>query len=178
MQPGSLRPCGPSWTADVPANPDRSWQAKVVIEAPSQDKPGQRNVVNFLTSAWVLGAEEYRDPTNPKRLYDESQHKLVKRVIQAPDTLALLARDSEAPSLFYGFVVYEWDHTDPRDPLLTVHYAYTKHSFRRRGMATELLRHAGWLPGMRIRFTHKCRYLDVTACHRWRAYYDEHAYKL
>lgn len=161
----------------MPSSPDRSWQKKVLIEGADSEK--HHKVVNFVTSAWVNANSEYRPPNNPKRLYDESTHALARRILQAPKTSALLARDTEVPSLYYGFLVYDWDNTTPQDPFITVHYAYTKHSFRRRGMATELLKHAGWLPGMRIRFTHRCRYFNtVEECDRWNAFFDDHAYKL
>jgi hypothetical protein len=161
----------------MPASTDRSWQKKVLIEGADSEK--HRDVVSFITSGWVRSASEYRPAPNPKSLYDKSVHTLARKIINAPKTNALLARDTEVSSLYYGFLVYEWDNSLPNDPFITVHYAYVKHSFRRRGIATELLKHAGWLPGMRIRFTHKCRYFNtVEECDRWHAFFDDHAYKL
>jgi hypothetical protein len=102
---------------------------------------------NLIFATWV---KSYRgaQPVKlvPRAVYDDGQHRLIERLLKrAP---VLVACNSETPEQVFAWLAYE-----RFGPLLVVHYVYTKHVFRRMGLASRLLEQAG-ARGGNVQHTH------------------------
>lgn len=89
----------------------------------------------FVLSSWL---KSYRDGALvrhiPNTIYYDNHHELVKGLLKNGTTM--VACDPEAPDILYGYINFEVSVSNE----LLIHYVYIKHSFRKMGVMTAMLR--------------------------------------
>lgn len=104
---------------------------------------------NFIKSTWLksffLGRASLCENLTPDTYYYEHA-KLVEACLKKSKTLVALSNDS--PDVAVGYVVCE--------PPETLHYIYTRHSFKKFGIARALFQSCGVSPD-KFRYTHRTR---------------------
>ena len=66
--------------------------------------------------------------------YAQTMHRQINRVLDRPETVAMLACDGEDPNFLFGHIVAE---VEPHDTPI-VHYTFVKAPYRRNGIARKL----------------------------------------
>lgn len=79
----------------------------------------------------------------PSPLYEIGQRGRIDRILEDPETIVLIACDTDTPELIYGWVVGSPD---------VLHYLYVKGNYRRNGIGSGLIEE---LLGKPIQYTHK-----------------------
>lgn len=98
-------------------------------------RPATPNDANFIISSWL---KRYRDAISPRlvtdKIYYSAQHQIIAAILQKPTTEVFIACNAADEGQICGYVVGE------RLPDLSmIHWVYVKNSFRKWGIATELL---------------------------------------
>ena len=111
----------------------------------------------FVISGWK---KSFRTaPQNaaiPSGSFFDRANRDVAALMARPTTQILVARDTESPDFCLGFIVFEV--VDP----FCIHWLYTRHGFRRLGVATKLLRTAlGQAGESDLVYTHQSRFSDM-----------------
>lgn len=103
--------------------------------------------VPFLYNSWL---KSYRDSPTVQSIsntvYYAEQHKLIERLLQAPEAKAVVACNPEDPTQIYGYIVYQPD---------VLHWVYVKHTFRGAGIARMLVAEAGL--SAKLIYTHRVK---------------------
>lgn len=92
----------------------------------------------FVTSGWKKSSRS--SPQNaavPNGVYYDRANRDVAALMARPTTQILVARDGEKPDFCLGFVVFEVVNGH-----FACHWIYSRHGFRRLGVASKLLRTA------------------------------------
>lgn len=106
---------------------------------------------NFLLATWlksyrIIAHDDAINPVVsriPGQTYFKGQELAIKRILKSAQVL--IAHDREDPAFIYGYMVFEPGK---------IHYAYVKGSFRRLGVATELLKESGLDTAHALEFSH------------------------
>lgn len=91
--------------------------------------------IDFITSSWL---QSYRTggcmvESVPNSIYFRQHHRLLEKLI--PESVVLIACNDEDDEQIFG-----WICAQIVDNFLCIHYLYVKDSFRRFGIAEELVR--------------------------------------
>ena len=90
---------------------------------------------NFILSTWLKSYRSSRATNNINNdIYYSMLDSKVKHVLNADNTLTLLAVNPEDDTQIYGYTVVQIINVIP-----VLHYVYVKHSFRKFGIASHLL---------------------------------------
>ncbi len=101
---------------------------------PIRVRPASVDDVPFICSSWLKsyrGADAVKDV--PSRTYYYYQHRVLEELL--PRSVTLVACLEDDPNTIVGYLTYE-----VVDTALVVHWLYLKHTFRRMGIAKELLK--------------------------------------
>lgn len=94
--------------------------------------------VPFIFNSWLKSYRETgllcKNVSNT--IYFDNHHKILQRIVQK--AVIMVACAESDPSQIYGYMVAE-----RVEGFLVVHYAYVKHSFRKLGIATAMLKEFG-----------------------------------
>lgn len=97
-------------------------------------RPGVVEDVPFIFNSWL---KSFRDAPAvqgiPNVVYYKQHHDVVERVLAAPGLQVLVVCNKEHPEQIYAYLVATIEATE-----VTIHWIYTKHPFRRMGMAGQL----------------------------------------
>lgn len=111
------------------------------------------NDLAFIMSSWL---RSFKDTSNfakdiPTETFYPNHHKLLERIIARPTTKIMIAHLEESPEVILSYMVYE---TMPLS--LVIHFMFTKHNFRRFGLAKLLFETLQVNPSQAaIEYTHK-----------------------
>ena len=99
-------------------------------------RPPTADDKNFIFSSWL---KSYRHSAFAKpqcnAVYYDNYKLIIERLLKK--SYILVACSVEDPSQIYGYVVFEKHEAAP----LCMHYVYTKHLFRKFGVAKRLISH-------------------------------------
>lgn len=113
---------------------DEIYIHKFATAMPVAIRDAQEGDVPFIFNSWL---QSFRKGSFSKfvdnKIYFSEQHKLVERLLRR--STVKMAVDPNEPATIYGYTVYE-----TIEGLLTVHYCYTKHTFRAMGVQRQLLK--------------------------------------
>ena len=94
---------------------------------------GNKKDIPFITNSWL---KSYRDGLAvraiPHDVYYYHQHKLIEKLL--PRCVNLVVCRSDDPDQILAYVIAE-----KMDTALVIHYMYVKHTFRRLGLATQMV---------------------------------------
>lgn len=97
-------------------------------------RPGVVEDVPFIFNSWL---KSYRDASAvqgvPNNIYFPKHHDVIERVLAGQGLQVLVVCNKEHPEQIYAYLVASLENAE-----LTIHWLYTKHPFRRLGMATQL----------------------------------------
>lgn len=112
----------------------------------------------FVVSGWKKSHRT--SPQNaaiPSGAFFDKANRDVAALMARPTTQILVARDAESPEFCLGFIVFE-----VLDGQFCAHWLYTRHGFRRLGVASKLLRTALEQAGeAELVYTHQSRFSDM-----------------
>jgi len=113
----------------------------VIRDLQSSDYP-------FLFNSWMKSySKEFLDKKNvPSQIYYQGLHKLIESLL--PSCVVKMAVTEDDLDVIIGYVVASSDEN-----VGVVHYVYVKESFRRLGIASQLLASVGIEPDMDSIFT-------------------------
>lgn len=107
-------------------------------------RPAGKDDMNFITKAWLAnGKSGYAYRSMRQSDYDKEMSEFIPELLHKLGwpVMALVVSDKDDPSHLVGFMVGELNDDDiPRTSVL--HMLYVKHGWRKRGIATALLRAA------------------------------------
>lgn len=107
-------------------------QEKPII--PIHIREAKAEDVAFLFNSWL---ESFRNGLVCKgvdhTIYYDQQHKLIEKLFKI--CTVKIACDEKDPANIFGYLVYQ-----KIDGITVLHYAYTKHTFRKLGVQRELLK--------------------------------------
>ena len=113
--------------------------------------------VNFIFNSWL---KCYRHSINMRGcenpVYFAQQHKVLEGLCKKASVL--IACNSLDISQIFGYSVAE-----KVDDCMVAHFVYVKDSFRRFGIATQLMEAQGWKKGEPMFYTHKTNVTDKLA---------------
>lgn len=114
--------------------------------------------LNFVVSAWKKSMKtQPQNASVPSGAFYERANREVAQLMERATTQILVARDAESPEFCLGFVVFE-----VLDECFCAHQVYTRHGFRRLGVASKLLRTALEQAGeAELVYTHQSRFSDM-----------------
>ena len=96
---------------------------------------------NFIFNTWLLSFRK-RVHTLPDCIYFPRQQALIAHLCQRSQ--AAVACSRQDPSFILGYVIAEPLEATMAHAAVTVHFAFTKYSYRKLGIARCLLRTFGW----------------------------------
>jgi len=100
-------------------------------------RPANAADVGFLFNAWLKSFRNSEFASSiPNEIYYSEHHKVIENLLQ--NYQVVIACNQEDTSQIYGFIC-----AGLTDTIFTVHYLYVKHTFRKLGIATELLNSFG-----------------------------------
>lgn len=89
--------------------------------------------INLIRNAWYRGVRETKpNILIPSNLFHQHQSILMTR--RLADSAVLVLSHPDDPSQIYGFIIYQVERG-----ILIVHWAWTRHIWRRSGVMTRLL---------------------------------------
>ncbi len=97
-------------------------------------RPATQGDINFIFNSWLKSSHSTLPKAFeiPHTIYYSEHHKLLETILKR--CTILVACDKKDPTMIYGYIVAELLHGFP-----TIHYLYVKQTFRRLGIATNLL---------------------------------------
>jgi len=97
-------------------------------------RQGRKSDVRFITNSWLKSYREAHTVKGcPNQLYFSYQHKIIEALLPASGVLVLC--DTKDDDHILGWLVYQ-----RAQDMVLIHYAYVKHPFRRKGLATNMIR--------------------------------------
>ncbi len=118
-------------------------------ELPISIRPANAEDVPFIFNAWL---KSYRSSEFAKNIqgeiYYHEHHKVIEEILKTNNVL--VACNNEDPSQIYGFMCAGFTQN-----VFTVHYVYTKHTFRRMGIASALVKAFEYNPNYACICTHE-----------------------
>ena len=124
---------------------------------------------NLLLNSWLMSYKAAKCGTRDERVDHAGDHELAGRAMESARYFkgqqalisALAARrrvlvvcDAEQPAFVVGWACGELVEAPDASKELIVDYVYVKHAYRKNGIARELLKGLGWVPGVPIIATH------------------------
>jgi len=106
-------------------------------------RDAQQDDANFIFNSWLKSfRRSWFAQRIPNDIFYSQQHKVVEEILSRVTTQAHVITPATDPATICGYAVTEAiPGTEGRAKL--VHYTYVKETFRRLGLATRLLSHAG-----------------------------------
>lgn len=99
-------------------------------------RPGVVEDVPFIFNSWL---KSFRDAPVvqgiPNVIYYKEHHDVIERILSGAGLQVLVVCNKEHPDQIYSYLVGTLGAAES-----TIHWVYTKHPFRRMGMADELLK--------------------------------------
>jgi predicted GNAT family acetyltransferase len=124
----------------------------MILESIQIRKPTASDIP-FIMSTW-LNTFRYNSPFG-KRIKNDiffpNQKEICQRILVRPTTKAYIACPKEDSNIIVSYLVYEEDEKNQK----TIHFVYTKDSFRKMGIAVALIKHAE-IDLSKAVFTHWC----------------------
>ncbi len=118
-------------------------------ELPIAIRPASAEDVSFIFNAWL---KSYRSSDFAKNIqgeiYYHEHHKVIEEILKQYNVLIACNKDDY--SQIYGFMCAGFTQN-----VLTIHYVYTKHTFRRMGIAKMLLNAFEYNPEYACIYTHE-----------------------
>lgn len=97
-------------------------------------RPPQQSDRNFIFDSWLKSYKEsYEGKRIPSKIYFKIFQPELERIIEKSQVC--VACDPEDHDQIYAYVVYEYI-----DDILCIHWAFTKHTFRRLGIMNDLIK--------------------------------------
>ena len=106
----------------------------------------------FIVDSWCKSYREYESVPDP--VYDDGQRGVIQSLLSHSKVLVVC--DANSPTFILGYVVFEWFGRSE-----VIHFLYVKHSHRRMGLGTTLLRATGWKYGQPVYATHRTRIMKA-----------------
>lgn len=109
------------------------------VTGPGSD--GEQDL-RFIMDAWVRSFGDSRNPFEGQCGYRQGQRHVIASALERSQVVMACGVGGEpgprqGDDLIYGFAVSE-----PRGSFVVIHYVYTKENFRRRGIASSMVKHA------------------------------------
>lgn len=123
----------------------------MTTKLPVKLRPAIQEDVPFIFNAWLRSYRTSDFARNiDSKIYYSEQHNLIERLLQKSETLVIVSETDSTQ--IYGFIC-----STKTDGILTIHYLYVKHSFRKLGLARSLLQVAKHDPSIASVYTHETK---------------------
>lgn len=100
---------------------------------PIRLRPANAEDVSFIFSSWLRSFRGSLFASSiMNEIYFSEHHKTIEKILKHYEVI--VACNTEDPSQIYGFICAGYT-----DNILTIHYIYVKHPFRRMGIAKAML---------------------------------------
>lgn len=116
-------------------------RAKSDYEKVMRVRSMQQGDRNFILNSWLKSfrnAPSVNGMENPAYFHEQS--KVITELLD--NCAVLMAVDPKDNDSIFGYLVYQW-----ADGQFVIHYVYTKHTFRNKGVAQYLIHKAGFALG-------------------------------
>jgi hypothetical protein len=104
-----------------------------MTKMPIKIRDAEENDVNFIFNSWL---NSFRNGYLPHQvdntIYFAEQHKIIERLLRSAHVK--IAINELEPDNILGYICYE-----TIENIFTLHYAYTKHTFRKMGVFSQLV---------------------------------------
>lgn len=118
---------------------------------PIKLRPANADDVGFIFNSWLKSFRNSALASNmPNEVYFSEHHKVIERILKFYDVI--VACNPEDVSQIYGFICGGYT-----DNILTIHYAYVKHTFRKMGIMREMLNSFEHNPEYASVYTHQSK---------------------
>jgi hypothetical protein len=106
-------------------------------QLPVHHRSMQETDSNFIYNSWLKSFRNGTMTKNvPNAIYFTNHHKIIDKLLRTAKTIVCC--NTEDPSIIYGFINYEIV-----DDQFVLHYVYVKHTYRKLGIAKNLLAQTG-----------------------------------